>query len=219
MKIILTGATGFIGGEILTQCLENTSITSLVILSRRPIERVLSHSKAKIIIMENFKLYSESVIREIADADACIWALGTYDGNVEVEVDYPTAFAKAILQGRRGGGKFRYVHLGGAFTEEDQEKALWWLQAARKGRGLGEFKMKKFAKENGCEEYWETFIMKPGGVLKKDSVAFLNWAIPNCIIRGDECAASMIDVALNGAEQEIVKMDTMVLKGKSLLGR
>lgn len=60
-------------------------------------------------------------------------ALGTYDGDLEVEVEYPTAFAKAILQGR-SGGKFRYVHLGGAFTEEDQEKSLWLLPTARRGR-------------------------------------------------------------------------------------
>lgn len=73
MKVILTGATGFIGGEVLTQCLDNTSITSLILLSRRPIENILSDSKAKVIIMEDFKSYPESVIREISDADACIW--------------------------------------------------------------------------------------------------------------------------------------------------
>lgn len=60
--------------------------------------------------------------------------MGTYDGNFEVEVEYPTAFAKAILQGKTGGRRFRYVHLGGAFTEEDQEKPLWFLPAARRGR-------------------------------------------------------------------------------------
>ena len=59
--------------------------------------------------------------------------MGTYDGKFEVEVEYPTAFAKAILQGKRGE-RFRYVHLGGAFTEEDQEKSLWFLPAARRGR-------------------------------------------------------------------------------------
>lgn len=73
MKVILTGATGFIGGEILTQCLDNTSITSLILLSRRPVENISSHPKAKVIIMEDFKSYPEPVISEISDADACIW--------------------------------------------------------------------------------------------------------------------------------------------------
>jgi len=59
--------------------------------------------------------------------------MGTYDGAFEVEVEYPAAFAKAILQGKRGG-RFRYVHLGGAFTVEDQEKPLWLLKGGRRGR-------------------------------------------------------------------------------------
>lgn len=61
--------------------------------------------------------------------------MGTYDGKFDVEVEYPTAFAKAILQGKKGGSeRFRYVHLGGAFTVEDQEKTLWFLPTARRGR-------------------------------------------------------------------------------------
>jgi len=221
MKVILTGATGFIGGEILAQCLDNTSISSLILLSRRPIDNLdlSSHPKAKVIIMEDFKSYPESAAREISDADACIWAMGTYDGRFDVEVEYPTAFAKAILQEKRGG-KFRYVHLGGAFTEEDQEKSLWFLPTARRGRGLGELKMRNYAKENGCEERWETFVMKPGGVLKKDLLRFLNWGIlDSMMIRSDECAASMIDVALNGSEEGVWMNAAMVSKGRVLLGR
>lgn len=59
--------------------------------------------------------------------------MGTYDGNHQVEVEYPTAFAKAMMQERRAG-KFRYVHLGGAFTVEDQGKTLWFMPTARRGR-------------------------------------------------------------------------------------
>ncbi|KAH6668965.1 nucleoside-diphosphate-sugar epimeras-like protein [Halenospora varia] len=222
MKVILTGATGFIGGEVLTQCLSNTTITSLIILSRRPIEHLSSHPKAKVIIMSDFKSYPESVIREISDADACIWAMGTYDGKFDVEVEYPTAFAKAILQGKKGGSeRFRYVHLGGAFTVEDQEKTLWFLPTARRGRGLGEFTMRKFAQENGCEENWETVIVKPGGVLKKDVLKFLPQAIMDYIgaIRSDECAASMIDVALNGSKDGVLKNRAMLDNGRAFLGR
>ncbi|TVY88112.1 hypothetical protein LAWI1_G002830 [Lachnellula willkommii] len=218
MKVILTGATGFIGGEILTQCLDHPSITSLVVLSRRPIESLSSHLKAKVIIMEDFKSYPEPVVREISDADACIWAMGTYDGNHQVEVEYPIAFAKAMMQERRGG-KFRYVHLGGAFTVEDQDKTLWFMPTARRGRGLGEFIMRNFAKENGCEERWETIVMRPSGVLKKDRFMFLNPAIVDTIgfIRSDECAASMIDVALNGSTEGVWQNSAMVAKGRTLL--
>ncbi|TVY28516.1 hypothetical protein LHYA1_G001918 [Lachnellula hyalina] len=229
MKLILTGATGFIGGEILTQCLNNPSITSLIILSRRPIDSLSSNAKAKVIIMEDFKSYPKPVIQEISDADACIWAMGTYDGNHQVEVEFPTAFAKAMLHERKAG-KFRYVHLGGAFTVEDQDKTLYFMPAARRGRGLGEFTMRHFAKENGCEERWETIVMRPSGVLKKDRFRFLNLTIADTIglyhsdgidcgycLGSDECAASMIDVALNGSTEEVWQNSEMVAKGRILL--
>ncbi|TVY41319.1 hypothetical protein LOCC1_G004942 [Lachnellula occidentalis] len=189
--------------------------------------------------MNNFILYFESVIREISDADACIWAMGTYDGNHQVEVEYPTAFAKAMLQERKAG-KFRYVHLGGAFTVEDQDKTLYFMPDARRGRGLGEFTMRNFAKENGCEERWETIVMRPSGVLKKDRFRFLNLAIADTIgfisehsfsrlqyhgdginlghcIGSDECAASMIDVALHGSTEGVWQNNAMVVKGRALL--
>lgn len=172
--------------------------------------------------MSDFKSYPESVIQEIYDADACIWALGSYDGNFPVEVEFPTAFAKAILQGRRSGSsRFRYVHLGGAFTVEDQEKSLWFLPTARRGRGLGEFIMRNFAKENGCEESWETVVVKPGGVLRKDILKFLPQIIMDYIgaIRSDECAASMIDVALNGSKDGVLKNRAMLDNGRAFLGR
>lgn len=41
--------------------------------------------------------------------------------------------------------------------------------------------MRKFAQENGCEENWETVIVKPGGVLKKDVLKFLPQAIMDYI--------------------------------------
>lgn len=74
MKFILTGCTGFIGNEVLPQCLRNTTITSVVALSRRKLpDSVSNDPKLKVIIMEDFKSYSELVLKELAGADECIW--------------------------------------------------------------------------------------------------------------------------------------------------
>lgn len=34
--------------------------------------------------------------------------------------------------------------------------------------------MRTFAEKNGCEESWETYIVKPGGILKKDVLTSVN---------------------------------------------
>lgn len=55
MKIILTGSTGFIGHEVLVQCLQNPNITSIVALSRRELPR--EHPKLKTHVLDDFSTY------------------------------------------------------------------------------------------------------------------------------------------------------------------
>jgi uncharacterized protein YbjT (DUF2867 family) len=73
MKVILFGSTGFIGKEVLNRCLKKPAITSLVALSRRDLPETAENPKLKVIIVENFKLYPDSVLGQLKDADACIW--------------------------------------------------------------------------------------------------------------------------------------------------
>lgn len=74
MKIILTGSTGFAGSEVLTQCIESPTITSIIVLSRRPLKNSQKHDKVNTIIMSDFRSYSPEMIQIIANADACIWS-------------------------------------------------------------------------------------------------------------------------------------------------
>ena len=70
MKVIIAGATGFVGRELLSQCLQNPAVTSIVALSRRELP---AHDKLKVAIMDDFLSYPDSVRKEIKDASACIW--------------------------------------------------------------------------------------------------------------------------------------------------
>jgi hypothetical protein len=74
MKIILTGSTGGIGSEVLQQCLQHLSITSIVALSRRPLPAsVANNPKLKVVIMEDFLSYNDSLLRQLDGSQACIW--------------------------------------------------------------------------------------------------------------------------------------------------
>ena len=93
MKIILAGSTGsigtihpssafpndgytkiLIGSVVLAQALLDPSITSIIILSRRPLPQTLP-PKAKVLILtdKEFISYPPTVLAELADAEACIW--------------------------------------------------------------------------------------------------------------------------------------------------
>lgn len=71
MKVILSGPTGFIGREVLEQCLQNSSITSIVALSRR--ELPVNSAKLIVIIVKDFLSYRDSVLQHTKAAEACIW--------------------------------------------------------------------------------------------------------------------------------------------------
>ena len=73
MKLVIGGATGFVGKELLKQVLANPEFTSVVTLGRRSV--VAEDLKLTDVVLENFEHYSPSVIEKIADADACIWCV------------------------------------------------------------------------------------------------------------------------------------------------
>lgn len=70
MKLILTSSSGFVGHEILSQCLEHPSVTSVVALSRR---ELATHEKLQVVLMEDFSSYPKKALEAIKGANACIW--------------------------------------------------------------------------------------------------------------------------------------------------
>lgn len=75
MKVILTGCTGFIGSEVITQCRDHPAISSIIVLSRRPLPSTpeFTNPKLKVVILQDFITYPDSVIEELKGADGCIW--------------------------------------------------------------------------------------------------------------------------------------------------
>ncbi|KAJ3040700.1 hypothetical protein HDV00_010593 [Rhizophlyctis rosea] len=79
MKLIITGATGYVASEIIRQSLSIPEITSVVALARTPVTpppNILAKadiSKLKSVIIKDYEVYPEDVRKEFAGAQACIW--------------------------------------------------------------------------------------------------------------------------------------------------
>lgn len=71
MKVFVTGSTGRVGGCVLERCLAHPQITSVVALTRRPLD--IKHPKLNNIIHKNFLEYDDAVIDQLRGAEACIW--------------------------------------------------------------------------------------------------------------------------------------------------
>lgn len=73
MKVILTGATGWIGSGVLKRCLALPSITSIVALTRRTMD--VQDAKLENIVHSDFKQYDDATIQKLKGAEACIWCV------------------------------------------------------------------------------------------------------------------------------------------------
>lgn len=74
MKLIIAGATGLVGSELLHQALRHPSITSIVALARRTVTSTSPYaSKLTSVVVHDYAEYPDAVKAAFAGADACIW--------------------------------------------------------------------------------------------------------------------------------------------------
>lgn len=73
MKVIVTGATGFVGAAVVKRCITDSRISEIVVLSRKAIAESLSKSaKVEVNLHDDFSNYPASLIDRLGDAQGCI---------------------------------------------------------------------------------------------------------------------------------------------------
>ncbi|KAJ1326129.1 NAD(P)H-binding protein [Microdochium nivale] len=143
MKLIVSGATGFVGREVIRQSLANPRIDAVVAVARKPVSftdaELLPGSDASKLVNATIADYGEyppDVTAKFADADACIWTVGmspfkakTYDWAEVLRVCQTSTIQgfSAILNARVGNQQqkqepFRFVYMNGMIAEPDQSK-------------------------------------------------------------------------------------------------
>ena len=171
MKIIVTGATGLVGSEVLRQAILDNDIKEITALVRRPID--ISHPKIKTVIHSDFLDYSglEELFKSY---DAMVWALGISQTQVNKEqyhivtYDYTLAAAKAIKKANPDM-TFLFVSGGGADSTE-KSRTLFAREKGKTENALLKLGLKK------------TYNVRPAGIKpihKNPNTSFFNkLAIP-----------------------------------------
>ncbi|KAK4953100.1 hypothetical protein LTR10_008806 [Elasticomyces elasticus] len=114
--IILTGATGQAGAEVLAHALKSSTISRVSILSRRPVKLAENEPKANVILHADFEHYPSDVLDQLKGATGCIWAQGISsagmkeDDYTKITVDHPVAAAEAFAS---LGSKMNFVYMSG----------------------------------------------------------------------------------------------------------
>ncbi|PVH79088.1 putative nucleoside-diphosphate-sugar epimerase [Cadophora sp. DSE1049] len=219
MKIILTGSSGFIGTEILSQAISNPEITSIVALSRKPLpEKFASNPKVSVVIIEDFASYTPDVLKKLEGVEGCIWAIGAKSTSIEVtrkvSVEYTLAAAKAFSALPRPQGRpFRFVFVSGFVVVRDQKASVWFFPEARKVAGEAELNLIDFADKNTG---FESYIARPAFVLPKEGglKSMVTSLLPS--VKVDALAAVLLDAAMYGNQSQTLENADLVRRGREL---
>jgi nucleoside-diphosphate-sugar epimerase len=206
MKIIITGANGMVGSEVVTQAIQNNAISSITLITRKPLS--IKHSKVTNIIHSDFLKY-ENISQVFAENDACIWCLGISQMQVneptyiKITYDFTIAAATAML---KNNSNISFLFLSGAGADSNEKSKT--LFARIKGKTENELMKMSFKK---------LYIVRPGGIRPmngKENAAWFEKVLipiypifemifPRQFIKSTELGTALLNIILKGSNQII----------------
>ncbi|MBX3232744.1 MAG: NAD-dependent epimerase/dehydratase family protein [Labilithrix sp.] len=132
MKVIITGATGYVGSGVLAECLRHPDVTSVLCVDRRPNER--HEAKLKQLVVRDF-MDLAAVKGELVGYDACFYCAGVSSVGMSEEAytkithDMALHFAETVLA---LNPQMVLCHVSGMSTDGSEEGRVMWARV--KGR-------------------------------------------------------------------------------------
>jgi uncharacterized protein YbjT (DUF2867 family) len=200
-RLVIVGATGMVGGYALRHALENPTVGHVTAIGRRKVG--ISHPKLKEVLHRDFADCS-ALAETLSGQDAAIFCLGAYTGAVSdaelrtITVDYTIEFAR-VLRGSRPDAAFSFLSGSGA-DPTGQSRVPF-------ARYKGEAEKALLA-----AGFPRVYIFRPAYIYPVEPRKEPNFSyrllraiypvfralFPNQVIRADDLARAMVDIAVRG---------------------
>jgi uncharacterized protein YbjT (DUF2867 family) len=204
-RLVIIGATGMVGGYALRYALDHPAVGRVTAIGRRKLG--VLHPKLIEVLHQDFADCS-ALAEALADQDAAVFCLGAYTGAVpdaefrKITVDYPIEFAR-VLHGSSPDAAFSFLSGNGADPT---------------GRSRLAFARYKGEAENAllAAGFLHVYIFRPAYIFPVEPRKEPNFSyrllrviypafrvlFPNQVIRADDLARAMVDVAVRGAGEQ-----------------
>ena len=206
LKIILTGATGFVGEGVLLETLNHPDIQEVLMVNRKHFD--FHHPKLKELIVPDF-MNVDAQAKQLSGFDACFYCAGISSAGMNEQkythITYDTTiqFAKALLL-LNPGMVFNFV--SGSHTDSSEKGRIMWARV--KGKTENALMKLPFKKE---------FNYRPGAMIPSEgqknvksfygflvkTIAFLS---PKRAVTFKEIAHSMINAAILGYSKQVLEI-------------
>jgi uncharacterized protein YbjT (DUF2867 family) len=203
-RLVLVGATGMVGGYALRYALQNAAVGSVTAIVRRKLD--ISHPKLQEVRHRDFADCS-SLSQVLSGQDAAVFCLGAYTGAVSdaelrrITVDYTIEFAR-VLRGSSPNVAFSFLSGSGADPTGRSRIAF----ARYKGEGENALLAPGFP---------SVYLFRPAYIYPVEPPKEPNFSyrllraiypafqllFPNQVIRADDLARAMVDVAVQGTDR------------------
>lgn len=204
VRLVIVGATGMVGGFALRYALNHPSVGAVTVIGRRTLG--ISHPKLKEVLHQDFTDCS-ALAQPLSGQDAAVFCLGVYTGAVpdeefrKITVDYTVEFAR-VLRANSPGAAFSFLSGSGADQTEQSRMAF----ARYKG---------KAEKALLADGFPRLYIFRPAYIYPVEPRKEPNFSyrilrliypvfrvlFPNQVIRADDLAKAMVEVALQGKSE------------------
>jgi uncharacterized protein YbjT (DUF2867 family) len=201
-RLVIVGATGMVGGYALRSALDSSAVSAATAIGRKPTG--LTHAKLMEVRHQDFADCSP-LAGALSGHDAALFCLGAYTGAVpdaelrRITVDYVVEFARVL---RASSPNASFVLLSGSGADPTGRSRMAFA------RYKGEAESALFA-----AGFPHVYIFRPAYIYPVQPRREPNFSyrllraiypafrvlFPNQVIRADDLARTMVDVAVRGA--------------------
>lgn len=159
MKVIITGATGMVGKAILLECLQEESITEILLISRNPID--IKSPKIKELLVASFEEIPNHA-SHLSGYNACFHCMGVSAVGLNEETytkltfGYTKILADTLLS---QNPNITFTYVSGAGTDSTEKGRSMWARV--KG------KTENYILNLGFKD---AYAFRPGGIIPEKGV-------------------------------------------------